>query len=50
MKPEDKQYNKPEIVDHGELTDVTAAHTVGHTFDGNFTLGQPIPPNISSLP
>lgn len=45
-----KQYEKPQIVDHGELTEITAAHLTGTRFDGNFTSGQPIPPNISTNP
>ncbi len=45
-----KQYEKPHIVDHGDLTDLTAAHTTGPIFDGNFTVGQPIPPNIATNP
>jgi hypothetical protein len=45
-----KQYEKPQIVDHGELTDITAAHIAGTAFDGNFSAGHPIPPNIATNP
>lgn len=40
------EYQAPRIEDHGDLTELTAATTTGAYFDGNFTQGQPIPPNI----
>jgi hypothetical protein len=38
------KYETPRIEDHGDLTELTAATHNGGFIDGNYTLGQPLPP------
>ena len=36
-KHTETEYEAPRIEDHGDLTELTAAGSVGSTFDGEFT-------------
>lgn len=39
LKSNDKTYEKPQIVDHGDLTDLTAGKSTGITLDATFPVG-----------
>jgi len=41
MDPKDVTFEKPQIVDHGDLTDLTAAAGVGNFLDAAFPDGTP---------
>ena len=46
--PTDK-YETPQIVDHGDLTELTAATTTTGNYDANYQVGKPIVlPNAST--
>lgn len=37
------EYEAPRIEDHGDLTELTAAHHAYGVFDANYKAGEPIP-------
>jgi hypothetical protein len=41
MEEKDTEYQAPEVVDYGDLTDLTAALTTGHHLDATFPSGTP---------
>lgn len=49
-KEDEKQYETPQITDHGDLTELTAGRRVGTHFDGSFTSGQPAPDGFLTTP
>lgn len=42
-----KIYEKPSLMSIGPVGEVTRATSAGGRFDGNFSRGQSIPPNIA---
>jgi hypothetical protein len=43
-----EEYEKPQITCYGDLTDLTEGQHTGNTFDGNFVIGDPLPPAFLS--
>lgn len=41
-EPQGKEYSKPSIVDHGDLTDLTALLHHGNHLDASFPAGTPL--------
>jgi hypothetical protein len=40
-----KNYETPQIVDHGDLTELTAATNTGSLYDGNYAIGKQVVPD-----
>ena len=45
-----EKYETPQITDHGDLTEVTAATTTVGKFDFTYKTSQPIPPSFGTNP
>jgi hypothetical protein len=50
MEKDSIKYEAPRIEDHGDLTELTAAGSKGHSFDANFNAGDPVPPEFLTTP
>lgn len=50
MEKDNIKYEAPRIDDHGDLTELTAAGSVGHHFDANFHAGEEVPAEFLTTP
>jgi hypothetical protein len=49
LKNQEGHYEKPQIVDHGELTDLTAGKTTGTQIDATFVIHSPLKTILTHL-
>jgi hypothetical protein len=43
-----KQYETPQITDHGDLAELTASSTTGTIYDGNYSTGHQLVPDATN--